>query len=53
MVNGNHGSHILRDGEPFILTLLAWRDGLLAEAVSIVEPGKLARFHKRWERSRN
>lgn len=53
VVNGQHGSYVVRDGEPFLLTILGWRDGLLAEAISILEPGKLARFHERWRQARD
>jgi RNA polymerase sigma-70 factor (ECF subfamily) len=53
VVNGQHGSYVVRDGEPFLLTILGWRDGLLAEAISILEPGKLARFHERWRPARD
>lgn len=50
-VNGQHGVYVVRHSEPFLLTMLGWRDGLLAEAISIVEPDKLARFHERWLRA--
>ncbi len=51
-VNGQSGVYIVRGGEPFLLMLLGWRDGLLAEAIAILQPDKLARFHERWLRSR-
>jgi RNA polymerase sigma-70 factor (ECF subfamily) len=53
VVNGQHGGFVVRDGEPFLLTILGWRDGLLAEAISILEPGKLARFHEHWRQARD
>ena len=51
-VNGQTGVYVVRGGEPFLLMMLGWRDGLLAEAIAILQPDKLARFHERWQRSR-
>lgn len=47
-VNGQFGNYVVRDGEPFLLTVLGWRDGKVAEALSIVNPDKLRRFHEQW-----
>ena len=47
-VNGQWGMYVVRDGEPFLLTVLGWRDGLVAEALSIVNPDKLRHFHESW-----
>lgn len=52
-VNGQRALYIVRAGEPFILLTLGWRHGRLAEAISILEPGKLLRFHERWVRSQS
>lgn len=51
-VNGQVGAYIVRDGEPFLLTVLGWRDGLLAEAIGIVNPDKLRHFHEHWSAGR-
>jgi RNA polymerase sigma-70 factor (ECF subfamily) len=47
-VNGQFGSYVVREGEPFLLTVLGWRDGKVAETLSIVNPDKLRRFHLSW-----
>lgn len=47
-VNGQVGLYIVRDGGPFLLNVVGWREGRVAEFLSIVNPGKLARFHSRW-----
>ncbi len=47
-VNGQVGLYILRDDEPFLLTVVGWRNGKVAELLAIVNPTKLARFHQRW-----
>ncbi len=50
-VNGQSGTYVVRDGEPFLLTVLGWRGGQVAEALSIVNPDKLRHFHEAWLRS--
>lgn len=50
-VNGQLGSYIVRDGAPYLLTVLGWRDGRVAEAIAIVNPDKLRHFHAQWSRS--
>jgi hypothetical protein len=40
-VNGQPGAYIVRDGAPLLLTVLGWRDGQVAEAISILNPDKL------------
>ena len=47
-VNGQSALYLLHDGEPLWLTMIGWRDGKAAEAISILNPDKLARFHERW-----
>lgn len=47
-VNGQFGSYVVRDGEPFLLTVLGWRDGKVTEALAVVNPDKLRHFHRRW-----
>jgi RNA polymerase sigma-70 factor (ECF subfamily) len=47
-VNGEFGAYIVRDGAPMSLTVLAWRDRHVAEALTIVNPDKLRRFHRDW-----
>jgi RNA polymerase sigma-70 factor, ECF subfamily len=47
-VNGQPGAYIVRDGEPYLLTVLGWRDDKVAEAIAIVNPVKLGRFHEAW-----
>jgi RNA polymerase sigma-70 factor (ECF subfamily) len=44
-VNGQAGAYVVRDGEPYLLTVLGWRDGKVAEALAIVNPDKLRHFH--------
>lgn len=51
-VNGQVGAYIVRDGDPLLLTVLGWRDGLLAEAIGIVNPDKLRHFHEHWSAGR-
>jgi RNA polymerase sigma-70 factor, ECF subfamily len=47
-VNGQTGTYVVRDGEPFVLTVLNWRGDRVAEALSIVNPDKLRHFHEAW-----
>ncbi len=47
-VNGQPGAYVVRDGEPYLLTVLGWRDGKVAEAIAIVNPDKLRHFHASW-----
>ncbi len=42
------GSYVVRDGQPFLLTVLGWRGSQVAEAISIVNPDKLQGFHAAW-----
>jgi RNA polymerase sigma-70 factor (ECF subfamily) len=44
-VNGQAGAYVVRDGEPYLLTVLGWRDVKVAEALAIVNPDKLRHFH--------
>ncbi len=48
VVNGQTGTYVVRDGEPFVLTVLDWRGDRVAEALSIVNPDKLRHFHEAW-----
>ena len=48
-VNGQPGAYVVRDGEPYLLTVLNWRDRQVAEAIAIVNPDKLRHFHVRVE----
>jgi RNA polymerase sigma-70 factor, ECF subfamily len=47
-VNGELGSYVVRDGAPFLLTVFGWRGCQVAEALAIVNPAKLRRFHVEW-----
>jgi RNA polymerase sigma-70 factor (ECF subfamily) len=47
-VNGEPGYYLTRDGEPLMLIVFGWRDGRMAEALAILNPEKLARFHQHW-----
>lgn len=47
-VNGQLGGYIVRDGQPLQLIVLGWRNGRVAEAMAIVNPDKLRRFHQAW-----
>lgn len=47
-VNGQPGIYVVRDTRPLLLTVFGWRDRKVAEAISIVNPGKLQRFHAAW-----
>jgi RNA polymerase sigma-70 factor (ECF subfamily) len=47
-VNGQPGAYVVRDGEPYLLTVLNWRDRQVAEAIAIVNPDKLRHFHDSW-----
>ena len=47
-VNGQLGAYVVRDGEPYLLTVLNWRDRQVAEAIAIVNPDKLRHFHVAW-----
>jgi RNA polymerase sigma-70 factor, ECF subfamily len=44
-VNGQLGGYVVRDAEPYLLTVLGWRDGSVAEALAIVNPAKLRHVH--------
>jgi len=46
--NGQLGTYVVREGAPFMLSLLGWRDGRVAEVLVIVNPDKLRRFHQTW-----
>lgn len=46
-VNGDLGLYVVGD-EPVLLTVFGWRDGRVAEAISIVNPDKLRAFHAGW-----
>ncbi len=43
-VNGRPAFYLRRAGEPLLLLQLGWRDGKVAETLSILNPHKLARF---------
>ncbi len=47
-VNGELGSYVVRNGAPFLLTVLGWRGRQVVEALAIVNPAKLRRFHQEW-----
>jgi RNA polymerase sigma-70 factor (ECF subfamily) len=47
-VNGQPGAYVVRDGEPYLMTVLNWRDRQVAEAIAIVNPDKLRHFHDAW-----
>jgi RNA polymerase sigma-70 factor, ECF subfamily len=47
-VNGQPGAYVVRDEEPYLLTVLNWRDRRVAEAIAIVNPDKLRNFHESW-----
>jgi RNA polymerase sigma-70 factor (ECF subfamily) len=47
-VNGQVGLYIVRDGAPFMLTVIGWHDGRVTELLAILNPAKLDRFHSRW-----
>lgn len=47
-VNGQPGAYVVRDGGPYLLTVLIWRDRQVAEAIAIVNPDKLRHFHDSW-----
>jgi RNA polymerase sigma-70 factor (ECF subfamily) len=47
-VNGQVGLYVVRDGGPFMLTVIGWRDGNVTELLAILNPAKLSRFHTRW-----
>jgi RNA polymerase sigma-70 factor (ECF subfamily) len=47
-VNGQPGAYVVRGGEPYLLTVLNWRDRQVAEAIAIVNPDKLRHFHDSW-----
>jgi RNA polymerase sigma-70 factor, ECF subfamily len=44
-VNGQLAGYVVRDAEPYLLTVLGWRDGRVAEALAIVNPDKLRHVH--------
>lgn len=52
-VNGQPGAYVVRAGEPYLLTVLTWRDRRVAEAIAIVNPHKLRRFHDSWNSGRS
>jgi len=45
------GGYVVRDGAPYLLTVLGWRGRQIAEAIAIVNPDKLRRFHDAWSAS--
>lgn len=45
-VNGQLGAYVVRDDQPYLLTVLGWRDGRVAEALAIVNPDKLRHVHE-------
>jgi len=47
-VNGQIGLYVVRDGGPFMLTVIGWQNGSVAELLALLNPPKLARFHARW-----
>jgi RNA polymerase sigma-70 factor (ECF subfamily) len=47
-VNGQPGAYVVRDREPYLLTVLTWSDRQVAEAIAIVNPDKLRHFHESW-----
>jgi RNA polymerase sigma-70 factor (ECF subfamily) len=47
-VNGQPGAYVVRNGEPYLLTVLNWRGRQVAEAIAIVNPDKLRHFHESW-----
>ena len=49
-VNGQTGTYVVRGGEPYVLTVLGWRGGQVAEVLSIVNRDKLRHFHEAWRR---
>jgi RNA polymerase sigma-70 factor (ECF subfamily) len=51
-VNGQPGAYVLRDGKPYLLTVLNWRERQVAEAIAIVNPDKLRHFHEWWTATR-
>jgi RNA polymerase sigma-70 factor, ECF subfamily len=46
--NGQLGLYVVRDGQPYLLGLLGWRDDEVAEVLVILNPDKLRRFHSTW-----
>jgi RNA polymerase sigma-70 factor, ECF subfamily len=46
--NGQLATYVVREGSPYLLGLLGWRDERIAEVLVIVNPDKLQRFHQRW-----
>ena len=46
--NGQLGLYVVRDGQPYLLGLLGWRDDAVAEVLVILNPDKLRRFHTSW-----
>lgn len=47
-VNGQLGLYVVRRDEPFLLTVIGWRDTSAAEILAIANPAKLAHLHARW-----
>ena len=47
-VNGQIGLYVVRDGGPFMLTVIGWQSGSVTELLALLNPAKLARFHARW-----
>jgi len=47
-VNGQIGLYVVRDGGPFMLTVIGWQNGSVTELLALLNPAKLARFHARW-----
>lgn len=52
-VNATSGLYVTRAGDPFMLIVLGWRERRLAEALAILNPDKLARFHAHWSATRD
>jgi RNA polymerase sigma-70 factor (ECF subfamily) len=52
-VNGQRASYVVREGEPLLLAVLSWRGNRVAEAIAIVNPDKLRRFHQEWLREQS
>lgn len=47
-VNGQLGLYVVRDGAPFLLTVIGWRGDAVAEILAIANPTKLDHLHARW-----
>jgi RNA polymerase sigma-70 factor (ECF subfamily) len=51
-VNGEVGVYVVRGGAPCFLNVASWRDGKVAEVITIVNPDKLRAFHRGWSARR-